>query len=91
MGMKATYQCGIRDILCTACANEVNVSDENRDPGEEAENSYKVDKVKENGATIVADVHEGQQRERRGNGKRVDGNTSAICLPEDGGGFTLLC
>lgn len=80
---------GLRDVLGFAGANEVDVSDEQGDPGEEAKDGDQIHKVFEDGLGVTGDVHVGQAGEAGGDGEGVDGDAAAVGAGEDGGRFAL--
>lgn len=73
------------DVLSATPLDEVDMGDEDRDPREQAEDSGEVDKVLEDIARVVADVHESQQREACADNKRRPRDTPLVGALEDGG------
>ena len=76
----------VRDILGATSLDEVDVGDEDGDPGQNTEDGGQVDKVLEHLAGVIRDVHEGQEGEDGADDERRPGYTAAISLLEDGGG-----
>jgi len=66
------------DILRPACLDEVDVGDENGDPGQQTKDSDEIDKVSENHLRVIRNVHVGQQTERGREEERVDGHTTGV-------------
>lgn len=69
--------------------DEVDVGNEDRDPGEEAEDRHQVDEVAEDGARAAADAHEGQAAEAGGEGEGGHGHTLLVGLGEELGSEAL--
>lgn len=83
------YEVRVRDVLGFAGANEVDVGDEQRDPGEKAKNGDQIHKIFEDGLGVTRDVHVGQAGEAGGDGEGIDGDAAAVGAGEDGGRFAL--
>ncbi|KFH40351.1 hypothetical protein ACRE_089840 [Hapsidospora chrysogenum ATCC 11550] len=78
-------QFAVGNVLHTASLDEVDVRDEDGDPGQKAKDGGQVDKVLEDGASVVGDVHEGQAR--NGGAQEEGGvrHAATVGAPEDGG------
>ena len=63
--------------------DEVDVCDEDRNPGKDTENRGEVDKVPEDLLATLAHVHERKQRERCGNTEGIDRYAALIRLRQE--------
>lgn len=77
------------DLLGLASTHEVDVGDQDRDPGQQTEDGDQVDKVLEDGLGVAGDVHVGQQGEHRAGSQGVHGNTATVGPGEDLGGLSF--
>ncbi|GKT67100.1 hypothetical protein ColTof4_12728 [Colletotrichum tofieldiae] len=96
IGAPDTKRCDVRqdlvgDVLRLAGLAPPDVSDEDRDPGEQTEDGRQVDEVAEDSLGVVGDVHEGQQGKEGGESKSVDGDTALVSTLEDGGSGAVGC
>lgn len=82
-------QVGVGDVLGATGAHEVDVGDQDRDPGQETEDSDQVDEVLEDGLRVVGNVHVGDQSDGRTNGQSIDWDTATVGTGEDLGGLAL--
>lgn len=78
------------NTLGATSANEPDVRNEQRDPGQQTEDRGEVDEVSENGLGVVGSVHEGGAAEESRDCQSRDGDTALIGPPEDLGCVTLL-
>lgn len=85
----AVWHLIVGNTLGLSCTVEVDVSDEDGDPGQQTEDGDEVDKVTENGLRVVADVHEGKSTESSREGERPNWDTTGISLSEDCGSVSL--
>jgi hypothetical protein len=76
----------VRDILGPTSLDEVDVGDEDGDPGQDTEDGGQVDKVSEDLARVIRHVHEGQESEDGADKERRPRHTTTIGLLEDGRG-----
>lgn len=88
----ANHACGrdvghgaVGQVLGLAGAQEVDVGDEDGDPGEDTKDGGQVDKVAKHLFGVLGDVHKGQAGKQRGGAKRNVGDATAIGALEDGG------
>lgn len=91
MNLPDAQRCPVRhgavgDVLGAAGLDEVDVGDEDGDPGQDTKDGGQVDKVLEHLLGVVGDVHEGQEGEGSAQEEGGPGNTTAVGLLEDGGG-----
>lgn len=76
----------VGNLLDAAGLDEVDVSDEDGDPGQDTEDGGQVDKVLEDLLGVIGDVHEGQAGDGGAENQRGIGNATAVGALEDGRG-----
>ena len=76
--------CRVGDVLGAARTDEVDVCDQDRNPGEETEDGGEVDEVAEDNFAVVCDIHVGKKAEECREEERVDWNSATVGLLEDG-------
>lgn len=70
----------------TASLDEIDVSDKDGDPSQDAEDGGQVDKVLENFAGVITNIHESEEGEEGAEEQRRPGYTTAISLLENSRG-----
>lgn len=75
--------------LSTTSANEVDVGDEDGNPGEETEHSDEIDEVAKDGVGSCVNTQESEETECSTESKGINGNATSIGAFEDLESFSL--
>ena len=79
----------VGDILCAAGLDEVDVRNEDGDPGEQTEDGGEIDKVLENLLRVIRHVHECQAAEQGADNEGGPRHTAVVGALEDTGGILV--
>jgi hypothetical protein len=77
------------DTLCLTSLDEVDVANQDGDPGQETEDGDQVHEVSEDGVRCRADTQVGQETEGSGDPESVDGDTTLVGASKEARSFAF--